>query len=111
LAGGIGFGQPNGADKGYGQGPSYAERQGNQQTKNQAVSGDGPIDAGAIARNSAGSANHQPTQDPDSIVSSSKRTPAELLDTAGRSLGTESGAGAYAGGIVNQAETNNVSDP
>lgn len=67
-------------------------------------------DLGAIARNSAGTANHNPTQDPDSIVSTGNRRPGEILDTAARSGGTESGTGAYAGGIVNQAGTNNVPD-
>lgn len=109
AATGTGFGQLNGADQGFGQGPTNAERRDNQQEKNEAWQS-GQRDLGAIARNSAGTANHNPQADQDQIVSSGNRRPEELLDTAGRSLGTESGAGAYAGGVVNQAGTNNVPD-
>lgn len=106
---GTGFGQLNGAEKGYNQGPSFAERENNQQDKNQAWQS-GQRDLGAIARNSAGTANHNPQADPNSISSTGNRRPEEILDTAGRSMGTESGTGAYAGGVVNQAGTNNVPD-
>lgn len=106
---GVGFGQLNGAEKGFNQLPSDGERQENQDNKNQAWQS-GQRDLGAIARNSAGTANHNPQADQDQITSTGNRRPEEILDTAARSLGTESGAGAYAGGVVNQAETNNVPD-
>ncbi|PWN33542.1 uncharacterized protein FA14DRAFT_123773 [Meira miltonrushii] len=106
---GTGIGQLNGAEKGYGQGPSDAERQENQQGKNDAWQS-GQRDLGAIARNSAGTANHNPQANQDSITSTGNRRPEEILDTAARSMGTESGTGAYAGGVVNQAGTDNVPD-
>lgn len=106
---GVGFGQLNGSEKGYGQGPSDEERQNNQQEKNEAWQS-GQRDLSAIARNSAGTANHNPQANQDSISSTGNRRPDEILDTAARSMGTESGTGAYAGGVLNQAGTNNVPD-
>lgn len=64
----------------------------------------------SIARNSNATGDHNPTQPQNNIRSTASRRPEEILDTVGRSNGTESGTGAYAGGIVNQAGTEQVPD-
>lgn len=68
-----------------------------------------------IARSSGGSAAHAPKIDQNTITSSGQTNPSQLLDSASRSVGTESGTGAagLAGGAGNveigrDASTNNV---
>lgn len=63
-----------------------------------------------IAKSSNAQSNHNPTQPQAGITGSANRRPEEILDTAARSSGTESGTGAYSGGIVNQAGTDSVPD-
>ncbi|UZJ52301.1 hypothetical protein CBS101457_001621 [Exobasidium rhododendri] len=93
TAGSLGFGQQSGYEKGMGDNPSHAEREGMQGDKNEEWQSGKP-DLASIAKSSGGSAAYNPTSDPDSVVSSANETPSQMLNQVGRSEGTESGYGA-----------------
>jgi len=89
----LGFGQLNGADQGVST-PGQEKRDQMQSERNTEFNKAQP-DLRKLAANSAGSASST-TQgaDAEQYKSTGSRDPDELLETAGRSTGTESGTGA-----------------
>ncbi|PWN38761.1 hypothetical protein IE81DRAFT_327170 [Ceraceosorus guamensis] len=111
-AGQLGFGGYSGADAGV-QEPSRGERQQLQQERNEEWKGSDAPDLGAIARSSAASGAHNAANrsaEGDFTMSGNRRQD-ELLDTVGRSIGTESGTGAHDGSITRDAGTGRIADP
>lgn len=92
----LGFGQLNGSDQGIST-PGQEKRDQMQNTRNAEFSKDQP-DLHKLAANSAGSASH--TSAGGDVRSSGAKNPDELLETVGRSTGTESGTGAARAGEI-----------
>lgn len=92
----LGFGQLNGADQGIS--TPGQEKRDEMQTERNAEFGKDQPDLRKLAANSAGSASH--TSAGGDVRSTGARNPDELLETAGRSVGTETGTGAAGQGEI-----------
>lgn len=93
----LGFGQLNGAEQGIST-PGQEKRDAMQSERNQEFSQDQP-DLRKLAASSAGSAAHNQIGGGD-FKSTGARQPEDVLETVGRSTGTESGTGAVGAGEI-----------
>ena len=88
------YGMPNGQDLGVSTPGEEARDKMQSVRDNEFHKSGGAPDLSKIARTSQASSAHNPLHNQDNIVSTANRQPGEMLDTVGRSTGTESGTGA-----------------
>ncbi|SNX85176.1 uncharacterized protein MEPE_03885 [Melanopsichium pennsylvanicum] len=94
----LGFGQLNGAERGIST-PGQEKRDQMQDERNNEFHKDQP-DLRKLAANSAGSASNTSTGGAEQYKSTGASQPDEILETAARSTGTESGTGATGAGEI-----------
>ncbi|CDS01008.1 hypothetical protein, partial [Sporisorium scitamineum] len=93
----LGFGQLNGAEQGIST-PGSEKRDQMQTERNKEIHKQQP-DLSKIAANSAGSASHNQVTE-EGQKSTGARAAGDLLETVGRSTGTETGTGAARVGVI-----------